>query len=258
MSSRQRTGDFRSHVGRSLFFILCIGFCDTAGSLKCGTSALPLADGIGRVGAKSFLMAFCTPMLPPRTHRAINKPSDAFPSSVVRVRRAGISEMLRGTGTKTYATTMRQQQSYDDIDRRLQSYKYPESPYDFETAAMPKIEEQTVTPRGMFETLIKVRYSLICTARTQCMRLTRCLPTQEAEQYASSPLLSHQMTKHVLLRDDLTEALASVLASKLCSEDLPEHLLFSKLTKVGTILSSPLKKTDASRPSPGQKIFLRF
>jgi hypothetical protein len=61
------------------------------------------------------------------------------------------------------------------------------------------------------------------------------------------------MTKHVLLRDDLTEALASVLSSKLCSEDLPEHLLFSKLTKVPCAF--PALRTHGCAHAPGHHAF---
>lgn len=50
--------------------------------------------------------------------------------------------------------------------------------------------------------------------------------------FEGSPLLVHQMQKHVLQRGDLYEAMASVLSSKLCSEDHPEHLLFDKLIQV--------------------------
>jgi hypothetical protein len=102
-------------------------------------------------------MAFCPPILPPQARSVTSKPAKTLPISIVRSRGVGISDLLRGAGTKTYASTMRQQSSYDDLDRRLQSYKYPESPYDFETAAMPKNEDQTVTPRKMFEILVEVR-----------------------------------------------------------------------------------------------------
>jgi len=40
------------------------------------------------------------------------------------------------------------------------------------------------------------------------------------------------MQKHVINRHDLYHALASVLASKLANEDLPENLLFDKLSEV--------------------------
>jgi hypothetical protein len=69
-----------------------------------------------------------------------------------------MSEMLSGGDPKNYAATMSQQQNHDNVDKRLQSSKYPESPYDFETAAMPVNEEQTVfTPSNMFGILAEVK-----------------------------------------------------------------------------------------------------
>jgi len=80
--------------------------------------------------------------------------------------------------------------------------------FDFETAAMPAEEGGLTSVPKMFELL-----------------------REEATQYSASLLLSHQMQKHILMKESIKDAIASVLSAKLANEDLPEHLLFNRIMK---------------------------
>jgi hypothetical protein len=154
MLSRQRSAKTRIVPGLRLFMAVCVSLFSPVGS----SGNLPMqTEHMGHRSARNSLVAFCPSLWQSQTHGSINKPRNTVPISKFRTRRASISEILSGEGPKSHVTTMSQQQSYDDIDRRLQSYKYPESPYDFEAAAMPVTEDQTVTPTKMFGILVEVK-----------------------------------------------------------------------------------------------------
>eukprot|EP00802_Teleaulax_amphioxeia_P013766 Tamp_13820.p1 GENE.Tamp_13820~~Tamp_13820.p1 ORF type:complete len:260 (-),score=39.15 Tamp_13820:358-1137(-) len=55
---------------------------------------------------------------------------------------------------------------------------------------------------------------------------------EEAMQYLDVPMLRAQMQKHVLSRYSLSEIIASILASKICSPDLSEAQVFEVLVSV--------------------------